>query len=378
MPVHRERSRVALVAAGLAAWALAAGVGAAELQARGALGTGWLVAQALFGAGFAVVTRKPLALPTMSLERMALGMQLACALYIAGSSDSRFAGVPLVILAAEAPFHLSRRPAWLLVIGQTAAVGAMWLLLDRPLGALIGLGLYFGLEVFALGAGILAVSEFRARRELLRVHSELLATQALLAESVRHGERVRIARSLHDELGHQLTALSLQLEVASHLTEDQAAGCVATAQRLIRDLLQTVRCVVGELRAERPLALEAAVRTLAAGIPHPTVHLALPEGLSVDHPAQAEALFRCVQELLTNAVQHAEAQNVWIELVQGARGIEARARDDGRGTASIAPGHGLTGMRERLAEVGGGLELESAPGAGFVARAWVPTAAAAG
>jgi signal transduction histidine kinase len=99
--------------------------------------------------------------------------------------------------------------------------------------------------------------------------------------------------------------------------------------------------------------------------------LTLPD-LTVERPSHAEAIFHCVQEAVTNAVRHADAHNVWVELVIGAEGVEVRARDDGRGTEAISPGHGLAGMQERLEQIGGRLQLQSEPDRGFFVRAWVP------
>ena len=83
-------------------------------------------------------------------------------------------------------------------------------------------------------------------------------------------------------------------------------------------------------------------------------------------------MLRCLQEIITNAIRHAAASNLWIELSRTGNGIAIRARDDGRGTRELRPGHGLTGMRERLEQVGGKLEIETQPGKGFRLNAWLP------
>src|SRR5262249_45248837 len=150
------------------------------------------------------------------------------------------------------------------------------------------------------------------------------------------------------------------------------ASAVLKAQQLTRDLLASVRSVVGALRGAEPLAVEPALRILSSGIPYPRVHLEVPENLTVEQPAQADALFHCVQEALTNVVRHAGAANVWVHLAGGDDGIEVRVRDDGRGARTVAPGHGLQGMRERLEEVGGSLDIDSELQRGFELRAWVP------
>lgn len=372
MQPRRDYSQAVLIFAGLLGWALACAAGISALAERGALRLPWLLAQLAFVLGFLVNTWRPLTLNRGRVEQGALVVQLGMALYIAASVEPRLAIYLFVIMAGEAAFSFAPWTASGFVVVQTAAVGVVWL---RRGGAEIDLlttGKFAGLELFALGVAILAVRESRARLELFRLHSELLATRSLFEESLRHAERVRIARSLHDEIGHQLTALSLQLEIASHSVAGPTASTVAKAQQLTRDLLASVRSVVGALRDSEPLLVEPALRILSSGIPYPRVHLEVPENLTVEQPAQAEALFHCVQEALTNAVRHAAAANVWVQLAGSGEGVEVRVRDDGRGVRTVAPGHGLQGMRERLEEVGGNLEVESALQRGFEVRAWVP------
>ena len=81
---------------------------------------------------------------------------------------------------------------------------------------------------------------------------------------------------------------------------------------------------------------------------------------------------RCAQEIATNAARHAQAQNLWLELAQRDGHLELTARDDGRGAREVTPGHGIEGMRERLAEVGGSLSIETSEGAGFSLKARLP------
>ena len=231
---------------------------------------------------------------------------------------------------------------------------------------------YAGFEVFALYISHVARSERQGREELARVNAELLATRRLLADGSRAAERVRISRELHDVLGHHLTALSLHLEAARHAPAGEAPGHVETAQGLTRQTLQEIRRVVGRLREGPPVDLPGALADLAAGIGSPRVHLVLPEGLRLDDPERAHALLRCAQEALTNAVRHAGARNLWLELVQGPDGLELHARDDGRGVGTVEAGNGLNGMRERLEALGGRLAVESAPGRGFEVTAWLP------
>jgi signal transduction histidine kinase len=372
MEPRREHFQIVSILAGLLTSALACAAGIAALGERDAVGVPWLFANALFALAFYVNTQRPLMLHRGRVEWAALLVQLASAIYIAAWVEPRIAIALFVIMAGQAAFCLPPRAASAFVVVQTAALVVVSLLHGGSETDVLTIGRFAGLELFALGAGLLAMREFRARQELFRLHSELLATRSLFSESLRHAERVRIARSLHDEIGHQLTALSLQLEVAHHGATGQAASAVAKAQGLTRDLLASVRNVVGALRGTEPLVVEPALRLLANGIPYPKVHLEVPRNLTVDQPAQADALFHCVQEALTNAVRHADAANVWVELVPARDGVEVRVRDDGRGVRAVAPGHGLQGMRERLEEAGGTLQIASVLQRGFEVRAWVP------
>ena len=89
-------------------------------------------------------------------------------------------------------------------------------------------------------------------------------------------------------------------------------------------------------------------------------------------PRRAQVLLRCTQEIITNSVRHAQASNLWIKVHSGTDGLKLSARDDGRGVSQLRTGNGLDGMSERLRQLGGKLEIESKPGAGFALYAWLP------
>ena len=116
-----------------------------------------------------------------------------------------------------------------------------------------------GLTLFPFIASLLALKQVKARGELRRVNSELLATQSLLAENTRIAERVRISRELHDLVGHHLTALTLNLEVASHITTDKAREHVDQAASIARLLLSDVREVVSDMRRDDQVDLRRAL-----------------------------------------------------------------------------------------------------------------------
>lgn len=279
-----------------------------------------------------------------------------------------------MVVAALLPWMLPALPgmAW---VGTLALVFGAWVIFTPDgtfLLALIFVLMNLGLTLFPFIASLLALQQVQARADLRRVNSELLATQSLLAENTRIAERVRISRDLHDLIGHHLTALTLNLEVASHTSDGKAKDHVDQAASVARLLLSDVREVVGDLRRDGQVNLREALQVLAEGVPQITIHLDIPEHLAQTEPSHAQTLLRCAQEVITNAVRHANAANLWIELESGHDGISLRARDDGHGAAELMPGNGLNGMRERLRELGGRLDISTAPGVGFQLRAWMP------
>lgn len=238
---------------------------------------------------------------------------------------------------------------------------------------LVYLLMNLGLTSFPFIASLLALKQMQARAELRRVNSELLATQSLLTENTRIAERVRISRELHDLVGHHLTALTLNLEVASHTSEGKPREHVDQAASIARLLLSDVREVVSDMRRDDQVDLRQALEMLAAGVPDLSIHLDIPSDLAQTDPKRAQILLRCAQELITNAVRHAQARNLWISLGEDGSGVILKARDDGLGAPNLVPGNGICGMRERLRELGGRLDIATRPGAGFQVKAWIPT-----
>jgi signal transduction histidine kinase len=281
-------------------------------------------------------------------------------------------GALLVLVAAQLGWFMSLRRALLWVVIQAVLMGAI-LALGWPLASILSLmATYVAFQVLALFSCFLAASEAGAHSGLARANRELRATGELLANTSRMAERERISRELHDALGHHLTALSLNLEAASHMARDNTLVQIQRAQSVTKLLLSDVRDVVGALRGGDSIGLAQALRTLVAGVAAPQIHLLMADNLAIDDPMRAHTVLRCVQEIITNVIRHAAARNLWIELARTEGGIAIRANDDGRGAKEVRPGHGLIGMRERLEQVGGRLQIETQLAKGFRLEAWMP------
>ena len=335
---------------------------------------GWWAGAVLFLLAFVhpavrLQTRSPF------WKRVALLLVMSLAAFaVAYFTRSGIGSLLAMVVAALLPWMLPALlgMAWVASLALIFGVWVIFLPEGSWLLALIFVLMNLGLTLFPFIASLLALQQVQARSDLRRVNSELLATQSLLAENTRIAERVRISRDLHDLVGHHLTALTLNLEVASHLTDGKGKEHVDKASSVARLLLADVREVVGDLRRDDQVNLREALQMLAEGVPELSIHLEIPEHLSQTDPRHAQILLRCAQEVITNAVRHAHASNLWITLESGRDGVALRARDDGRGAAELMPGNGLNGMRERLRELGGRLEISTGPGAGFQVRAWMP------
>ena len=335
---------------------------------------GWWAAAVLFILAFLHPAARPRDLSPLWQRVLVLAIMSLAVFATAYFTRSALGVMLATIVAGILPWLLPRlfASAWLVGI---ALVFSIWTAILPQFGwayALPQLMVTLGLMLFGYAASLLALNQLKARDELRRVNSELRATQTLLAENTRIAERVRIARELHDLIGHHLTALSLNLEVASHTADGKAKEHVDRAGSIARLLLSDVREVVSDMRRDDRVDLREAIRELASGVPEPQIHLDIPDQLSLTDPKRAQILLRCAQEVITNTVRHAQARNLWIRLSADDDGLRLEARDDGRGAIELLPGNGLSGMRERIKELGGRIEIMTRPNSGFRINAWMP------
>jgi signal transduction histidine kinase len=366
-----------LTAAGFATWLLSGLPMLLRMssgQTRADTAIVWAIAFPLFGLAFGLFCLGSDIWQRRSVRRWLIAVQSAAGLALTASAEDVFPAGTLVVVAGQ--LDEFPPPVALLWIGvHTLVIARLGFLFASPIVGLAIAASFGGFQLFAVAMSMLTSRERSAREELSRAHTELLSTRALLAESSRTEERLRISRDLHDTLGHHLTALSLQLDVASRLTDGKAAEHVQQAHAITRLLLGDVRNVVSELRGATRFDVAGAIRRLAADAKGIETCIDLPTVLEIEEGIRADALLKCVQEIITNTTRHAAAGHLWITLERGADGITIRATDDGRGTDTIQPGNGLTGMRERFEALGGRVEFRSSQGRGFAIHGFMPATA---
>ncbi|WOD15571.1 PAS domain-containing sensor histidine kinase [Paraburkholderia kirstenboschensis] len=227
----------------------------------------------------------------------------------------------------------------------------------------------------------------RAEEAQQRAREELRELSANL-QKIREEEKTRIARELHDDLGQQLTALKMDISSveealdgsASELVRDHLQGM----RRLIDVTVASVRRIAADLRPVMldDLGLIPAVEWLANDFTNRygiDVERDIETGDARFSPAGATALFRIVQEALTNVARHADATRVTLSLRAGDEGVVLRIADNGQGVRRdgepAGKSFGLLGIRERAHMLGGAVDIHSAQGNGFALSVIIPAEA---
>jgi two-component system sensor histidine kinase DesK len=308
----------------------------------------------------------------------------------------------IVWIVQAAELYGPRRASFLAVASLTVFLlsqvyhNGMGNLFDYLISAVI----YGSLQVFALSAVQRAIRERTLREETAVLNRELVATRELLSQTTAQAERVRIARNLHDILGHHMTALILNLEVANHSVkksisiehenpdnkqerkdsserqkrEDKAQEKVEQALALAKLLLGDIRTAVSELREDDRIDLKSSIEKLAEGIPNLGFEIDSSAAPPIRSVQLAEILLRCSQEAITNVIRHSNADACRIAMTESQGLCVLAVADNGSPQSEIVAGNGIKGMQERVAAIGGTLDWEQST-QGFSLRFEVPLGA---
>lgn len=322
-------------------------------------------------------------------SQLVLHFAVAVAVAAAALIVSRgLAGLLCFSLVSQSLLYLARPGAIVVTTATSAAVATAISLRGAGIG-----DLFIAMMGWAAGAAFVLVfsgmmlRQQRARREVERLAGELAAANDRLRtyageieELVSVNERNRIARDIHDTVGHCLTVIHVQLEAADASLESsptKARSALEKARQLAHEGLGEVRRSVALLRGASP-----AYRPIAASIERlarETESAKLTVDMRVHGSARPLAepvectLYRAAQEALTNVRRHSEAHSVSIDLDFTADGqVELRIKDDGVGSGNPSGGMGLVGIRERAELVGGTAAFESSSGDGFGLAIVVP------
>jgi signal transduction histidine kinase len=351
----------------------------------------------------AVATRLPHGPHAGLTVRNPDGAALACVAALAVGSRRRW---PLLALAGctaaqvaatlvSATFAQMTLLAMALVMYMVArvkpALPARMALLSALAAGMLASFLAPGSGQVSLGVGSAPVGFARAATEVAFVSAAWAIGRAMrsaAAYNERHAkatvqeERLRIARELHDVVAHSMSVVAVQAGVGHFLVRDrpeEAEKALAVIETTSRESLTEMRRLLDMLREERPGDLlpapgladlrELADQTRRAGL---DVELAI-SGEPRALPAGEDlAAFRVIQEALTNVLKHSGTSHCHVSVGYEAGGVTITVTDEGTGPYDGEAGHGLTGMRERVAMYGGTFQAGPRPGTGFGVEAWLP------
>lgn len=323
----------------------------------------------LFIVGFYFTTRdKPFVKADSSCRLLAFAGQVLAILLIRMLTNSGVVAILAVAVAAQLPIRFSRLTAYFGVLMLTAMDylfnAFYWQIED----ALVWSSLSGAFNLFAFRMSQRVMQEQEARDEISTLNRELIATQALLQESTKQSERLRISRDLHDGLGHHLTALILKLQYLTYTTEGETKTNVTEAHDLAKQLLADVRETVHEMREQSSIGLKDAIVALISQIPRLEVTVDIDDEIQIPDARTADTLFRCVQEAITNTLKHGNASRMHIHLQQMPNDFHLTLTDNGRCREDIQEGNGLKGMRERIERLKGQLSISTQDGFGLLIR----------
>lgn len=347
-----------------------------------------------FLVGFGVLhSRYPVLDGSSHNQRLAnglVGLQTLLVCLLIQSSGSVYSFLLLFfILSTVAMLFNSLRRGLLWLAGFILLTGWFILPSEGWRDGLRDLGVYAS-GYLLLGVIVNALSQARlVQQQNIRLLAELQAKNRQLEDYARQvetlaaaEERNRLAREVHDTLGHRLTASAVQLEAIQRLAASdpgRVAEMAGAVRQQVREALQDLRRTVGRLREplEIELALPQALRRLAGSFQEATglpIHLQLPETTCPVTPAQHLALFRTAQEGLTNIQRHARAHQAWLRLECQPGEVSLWVEDDGSGlpAGQANPGFGLRGLQERASQLGGEVSLSRRPASGTLLKITLP------
>jgi signal transduction histidine kinase len=312
-----------------------------------------------------------LAFAALGLPPIGLGLAILVAAYSVAAYSGRWPALAGLAAAVLGSLAIQLTPGKFenpTPVTNTLVIGAAWLL-----------GYFVGVR----RAHIAELEERTAELERAR---EELAGRAVAEE------RLRLARELHDVVAHSMSVIAVQSGVGAHVAKaqpEEAAKALAAIEATSRAALTELRRLLGVLRRDSephgeltPVPGLADLDALLAEVAKAGLAVRLRvEGTPTPLPAGVDlSAYRIVQEALTNVVKHAgEARAQVVVGYHDDQAVTVEVTDDGRGAAAQAgdgrPGHGLIGMRERVAAFGGDLQAGPRPGGGFRVAARLPLAA---
>jgi signal transduction histidine kinase len=238
--------------------------------------------------------------------------------------------------------------------------------------------LFWTFNLFALVMVSTTIKEKKSREVVERINRELVSTQHLLNQAAEQAERLRIARNIHDLLGHHLTALTINLQVAGRQTDTLQVDAASEENKqkvkesieqchgLSKLLLSDVREAVSDIRDKSSIELKSAISAISERLPNLQVEVEYANDVQIEDVNTADVVIRCIQESFTNSLKHSKATQIQVTFKQENNRVTIEIQDNGNTIVTKAPtrgrkstvkvntdkeivsGNGLTGILERV------------------------------
>lgn len=284
------------------------------------------------------------------------------AMYLGDSSTVM--PILFVIWAAQLPKALPGRLWWLLLVLVNGVIITYGLLVVQTTHNFVSALVFLGFQWFAASSSAVRIRAKQASEALELMNIQLKSAQSLLAQRGKAQERLRIARDLHDGIGHKLTALSLKLEHARHTLEEPARPLLSELKNEVADILRELRHTVQHIRSGQQISLTEIIDDIRNILPA-SVTITYQGDFDLDNVELGEQLAYCIQEAVHNALRHGNATHIHIEQTHRMP-LCIVISDNGLGTSTGQARGGLKGMSERLAPFNGEAVLKANPqGAGM-------------
>ncbi|APE04451.1 hypothetical protein BM528_00565 [Alteromonas sp. RW2A1] len=311
----------------------------------------------LFSFGFLLVTQDNPVGKSEVIRSVLVGIEYALVLVLFALSPMTFNAILLVIWSALLPYFMPFKRALLLSPIWSAVPWLVYSWVWQANSSLwINALLFWTFNLFAL---VMMESRKNAERQTERAEEanrELRALQDLMQQASRKDERTRIARDIHDLVGHHLTGLSLHLQVASRTASPDQRPTIDQCLSIAKLLLADVREAVSDMREFGQLNLLQALDALTEPLKNKIrVEVDCQTDISNLTLLQATNLLRCIQESLTNTMRHSKADELVISIYKKAAQLCIDIKDNGASanTNNVIQGNGLKGIQERISELNG-------------------------
>jgi len=316
-----------------------------------------LVAFITFYCSFFIVTSTP---PTFFplKNKFLLLYQAIVALILVKYDSDYIAATLLVFVATQLPIRFSRLHAFFIIL-SISATHFVITYNDPSEYAFNSVIIYLMLQFFGFFAIDSLLREELTKEALSSINKELLATRYMLKESSERKERLRISRDLHDAIGHQLTSLALNLEVSHYKVPEDYKPQIKKNLEQAKTLLSEVRSVVKEMRNAEQFNLEERFSALFEQLPKCELKIESTE--KVHELFLKQQIMFCLQEGVSNAIRHGKADSFTLSSFKKDKHLTFTLADNGENLSINKFGSGLTGMKERLADFEGIVELIQEP-----------------